>query len=311
MKTINYKSIRLSAIAVATAFAITVPSVGNAGWFNQAKAKVQTVKSNVTSTARNVGQNMSEMEIIQKVQELNLKEQLLETIALMQQMQSDYQYFTGGSGCAADCARFRIELKNVLNEFISLVYDVPVLRADGALISNLERTVNIVDYIPPRALYLMWQSLDGQLEQIRTGVNEIRQQLTLLPPLQGDDNEVNYSADAQGTSSRSTSNNSSNRGDAFCGWVNRDQKAGVELLQARLEMFAWRLKSAADIIPDIEVKGEAGAAAGIFGSAGAGIKPTDQVKMLFQMIAYIPERINWAIKINSLRAKVGCQLAGY
>jgi hypothetical protein len=314
MKALDPTSIRRTTLCVAMAIAVSVPSIATAGLLDKAKNRAQTAKARVSTTVtlvrqerpaanalKNIGQNLPDMEILEKVKELNIKEQLINTIRLMKEMQVDYQYFSGGSDCEAHCAEFREELKGVFADFLSLIDEVPVLSADPTLVDNLERVSNLIDYIPPRALYLMWQVLSGQLEQVRVAATTIRQDLASLPLLE-DDNA--------GTGTSST-------GEAFCGWL--EEKPFVNLVQARLEMFAWRVKTAVDLIPDIEVKGdvgaEAGAAAGVAATVsadtGVSVKPTDQLKILLKAVAFIPERINWAIKINTLRAEVGCKIAGH
>lgn len=136
---------------------------------------------------------------------------------------------------------------------------------------------------------------------------EIRQTLDSLPPLMDPAgfgaNTLHSSADARGTSG-------SNPG-GICGWVNQADKPVLELVQARLEMLGWELEKAEGLIPDVSVKGEAGASAGAAvangtASAGASVKPTDGLKIGLKLLAYVPQRINWAIKINTLRAKVVC-----
>jgi hypothetical protein len=52
-------------------------------------------------------------------------------------------------------------------------------------------------------------------------------------------------------------------------------------------------------------------AATVSADTGVSVKPTDQLKILLKAVAFIPERINWAIKINTLRAEVGCKIAGH
>jgi len=252
---------------------------------------VKTNVSNKTSSIRsNVSQKMADNDIVNMVKQLEVKSQLTNTLDLMKEMQRDYNYFSGGSACGGECSNFRFQLKEALYEYI--------LHADGMLIRNLERAEDIVDYIPPRALYPMWQIMGDRMEALKSKADSIRQDLASLPPL----------LDTNNMSIRINSTNNSGSGyeeGAVCAWL--DDKPFVDLIQARLEQIAWTLNTSADIIPDIKVDGEAGAAAGVFGSAGVGIKPTDQIKILFKVIAAVPQQINWSIKINTLRAATVCK----
>jgi hypothetical protein len=318
MKLPSSSAVNRTIIAAATTLALALPGVGAAGPFGKVRDGVQTVKTRSHIEITNLRQNRPVLNALQEtrdnlpgadliamVQGLHLKEQLRDAVGLLQQMQQDYQFFSGGStGCAAQCASFRADLKDLFGEFLAVVYELPALRAEGGLADNLERLSALVDYVPPRALYLMWQNLAGQIADVRTMLGELRQELASLPPLQP-------VAGADAMSARSVGTGGSGAGS--CDWVlDDDRKPWVDLLQARLEMFAWRLKSAADLIPDVEVKAEGGAEAGAAvanatGAAGVGIKPADSLKLGLKAVAYVPERINWAIKINILRAKAVCR----
>lgn len=215
-------------------------------------------------------------------------------------MQADYQYFSGGQGCGATCAGFRASLKNIFNDFASLVGEVPALSGNAQLVANIQRTSNLIDYMPPRALYLMWQAMSAKIAELETMAYEIRQTLDSLPPL---------TEPAPGVAMDTRSSTGSSNG-GVCAWAEQD-KPVLELIQARLELLGWDLEKIEGMIPDIEVKGEAGASAGAAvangtASAGASVKPTDSLKIALKMLAYVPQRINWTIKMNVLRAKAVC-----
>ncbi|MDH5446447.1 MAG: hypothetical protein OEY52_12910 [Gammaproteobacteria bacterium] len=311
MLQLNQK-IRSTGIGMIAAAMISLPAVSQAGWFDKVKSKTKSVTSRVTQKANNVkqnfGQNLQDNDLIKMVNGLKLKEQLQNTINLMEEMQTEYHYFSGGSGCGGQCANFRVELKGVLNEFLNLVYDIPALSNDRMLIKNLKRSQNLVNHIPPRALYSMWQIIGDQMSELQMTANSIREDLATLPTL---------GSNAQsGISARSVNSSNGEYTDGpFCKWV--DDKPFVDLIQARLEQISWMLKSVADIIPDVEVKAEGGAEAGaavanVTGAAGVGIKPTDiPKKLILKVIAIIPEQINWMIKINTLRAATVCQVVEY
>ena len=318
MKSMNSVSIRRTVIAVATAIAIALPGIGAAGMFDRAKQGIKTVKTRtgivitnvqkrkpLATALQNAKQNLPGSALIEQVRELKLVEQLQDMVALLNQMQADYQYFSGGERCGAECTTFRIELKGVFNEFLALVQEVPVLNTGSGLAEKIQRVSNLVDYIPPRALYLMWQTMADQIPQLRAAAGEIRQALAALPPMQ----------DVAGNTVEAVASGARSAGSAVCAWSDSAvDKPFVELIQARLEMFAWQLKSAEGLIPDIEVKAEAGAEAGaavanVTGAAGMGIKPTDSLKIALKVMALVPERINWSIKINMLRARTVCKVA--
>lgn len=313
MKTITTAQFRHTLISLATAAAIALPGLASAGFGD----RIQKVKTKTGVHITNVRENRPLVkaveqvkapaaDIFQKVQELQVMEQFRDSMELVNQMQADYQYFSGGHGCSATCASFRASLKNIFNDFSSLVADVPALSGNQELVANIQRTSDLIDYIPPRALYLMWQAMSTKVAELEAMAYEIRQTLDSLPPLMDPSgfgpNTRTASAGTRGTSSR---------GDRMCEWVNEADKPVIDLIQARLEMLGWEIEKVEGMIPDVSVKGEAGASAGAAvangtASAGASAKPTDIPKIGLKLIAYVPQRINWAIKLNMLRAKVAC-----
>lgn len=315
MKTNATTQIRRTVISLATAIAIAVPGLAAAGLGD----RIQMVKTNVGVHITNLRENrpLAQMvenaaapaaEIFQKVRDLRVLEQFNEAVDLMNEMQADYQYFSGGQGCSAICASFRASLKNIFNNFASLIGDVPALSGNPQLIANIQRTSNLIDYMPPRALYLMWQAMSAKVGELESMTYEIRQTLDSLPPLM---DPSGFGANTMSTAADSKSTAGTGNGD-MCAWVNRDKKPVLDLIQARLEMLGWELEKVEGMIPDIEVKGEAGASAGAAvangtASAGASLKPTDGLKIGLKLLAYVPQRINWAIKLNTLRAKVICR----
>ena len=319
MKLKTTAQLRRTAICIASAIAIAVPGLSSAGFGDRAKARIQTVRTNTGVVITNVQRSrplankIDELkapatEILETVEELQVLEQLNDTIDLMKQIQVDYRYFSGGQGCAAICADFRSSLKTIFYNFASLITEIPALDNESGLIENIERVSDLIDYMPPRALYLMWQAMSAKLSDLEAMADEIRQTLDSLPPL------MDLSTFGPNTMSTSLdTGNTSDMGEGgFCEWVKDENKPAIELIQARLEMFGWRVEKAEGLIPDVEVKaeggGEAGAAvANVTAAAGVGMKPTDGVKMALKIIAYVPQRLNWAIKLNILRAKVVCR----
>ena len=151
----------------------------------------------------------------------------------------------------------------------------------------------------------MWQALDGRLAEIRTAVDGIRRVLESLPPL----------ADVSDLAVAMTNTADQVADSQICEWVMTDQHF-VNLVQAQLEALAWAISTVAGFIPDIEIKGEAGAEAGTAvanatAAAGAAVKITDPLKIALQVVATIPQTINWTIKLSILQAKVVCDVSGY
>ncbi|MFC1773301.1 hypothetical protein ACFL3A_08115 [Pseudomonadota bacterium] len=318
MNTVNPTPVRHTAICVFTALAISLPGTGSAGLYDKAKARTQAVKakvSNTVSTVRqnqpiasafqNLGQNLPGTELIDQVHELNPMEQFQNTRILLNQMQADYQYFSGGEGCAAECATFRMDLKTILDDFLRLADEVPALNANSRITESIQRTSGLIDYIPPRALYLMWQAIGSRLDDLHSVPDQIRGILAALPPVEDiPDITVGYAniAGEQVAGSR------------MCEWADKEQKPFIELYQAKLEKLAWVLKTVEGFIPDVEAEGEVGVEAGIAvgmvtGSAAVSLKPTDQLKIALKALAVVPESVNWMIKMNTLRAKAVCATA--
>lgn len=309
--------IRRTAVSIATALTLAVPGLASAGLADRAKARVQTVKTNASVYITHVQENRplekakdTAADIFQDVQEMQVVEQFKEGMQLIKHMQADYQHFTGGQGCGATCSDFRTSLRTTFDNFASLAGDVPALSRNTQLIHNLQRTSNLVDHIPSRALYLMWQTMSEKTAEFESMSSEIRQILDTLPPLA---DPISFSPNPahDAAAARSTAG-SSNGG--LCAWVRQENKPNIELLQARLEWMGWVLEKAEGMVPDVETKAESGASAGAAvangtASVGASVKPTDSLKIGLKTLALVPQSINWAIKINMLRAKVACPAA--
>jgi len=301
--------IRCTVLSIATAVIIAAPGLASAG-FAGFTDRIQTIKSRTGVHITNIQQNRPLAKavasaaqpangIFQKVKELQVVEQFNETMELVQQMQADYQYFSGGQGCSATCASFRASLKNIFNDYVALIGEVPVLSGNTQLIANIQRTSNLIDYMPPRALYLMWQAMSAKIMELEGMTQEIRQTLNGLPPL---------TEPAPGMATRGGAG-----AGGVCAWAEQD-KPVLDLIQARLELMGWELEKVEGLIPDIEVKGEAGGEAGVAvanatASAGASVKPTDGLKSALKLMAYVPQRINWSIRMNVLRAKAVCSVS--
>jgi len=325
MKLINTTSIRRSAISIATAIAIAAPGLASAGMLDRAKSGIQTVKTRTGIVITNVQQHRplaNQMdtvkaqadEIFDKVRELKVVEQLKQTMGLVQQMQADYDYFSGGEGCAATCAAFRSSLKNTFDSFALLVSELPALNSESGLVENMQRVSNLIDYLPPRALYLLWQAMSSKMAELETASDDIRQTLAQLPPLQ----PVSGFGAGMGTMSVGStardraSDLVSNVSDSYCSWKGKEEDPWVKMIRARLDLFGWSVEQFEGMIPDVEVKGEGGGTAGIgvanaSANAGVGVKPTDGVKLTLQIIAYIPQRISKSIEMNILQANALCQ----
>lgn len=308
--------IRKTAICAVTTLALALPGLAAAGWGDSLKSRAQTVQSNASplvtnvrdkAPLRNLASNAqgSAAEVFDSIKGMHVLEQLNQTMGMVRQMQAEYEYFTGGEGCAATCAGFRSRLKYTLNDFLSLAMEVPALNSQADLLENLQRMAVLIDHVPPRALYLMWQTMGAKMDDLEAAAAGIRQTLASLPPL----------ADPA-TFGPNVLNNATNGAHAvyngICEWSNQANNPMLDLIQARLEMTGWQLEKSASLIPSLEVKAEGGASAGAAvangtASAGVGIKPTDAIKMVLNLIAAVPQRINWAIKLNTLRAKVICQ----
>lgn len=309
--------IRRTVVSIATALAVAVPGLASAGLADRAKARVQTAKTNTSAFVSKVQENRplekakdAAADIFQDVQDMQVLEQFKESMHLIKHMQAHYQHFSGGQGCGATCSDFRRSLKNTFDNFASLAGDVPALSGNTQLVYNLQRTSNLVDYIPSRALYLMWQTMSAKTAEFESMSGEIRQMLDALPPL-ADPASFSPNPAHDAAAARSTAG-SGNGG--LCAWARQEDKPRIELLQARLEWMGWALEKVEGMIPDVETKAETGASAGAAvangtASVGASVKPTDSLKIGLKTLATVPQSINWAIKINMLRAKVTCPAA--
>jgi hypothetical protein len=337
MKLTITSRIHRSIVCIATAIAVAAPGLARAELGARVKARVEMIKTNGGTLISNVrgnaqdrfedvrerigdehqplldaieGARGSGAEIFEEIKRMRVLEQLRQTAAMIRQMQTDYEHFSGGEGCGGTCAGFRSSLKAIVDSFVALALEVPALSNARGLVENLQRMSRLIDYVPPRALYLMWQTMSGQIAELELIAEEIRHALASLPPLTAP-SSVSASAVGASADSRSTASAGGSGGGGFCDWANQEKKPVIDLVQAHLERLGWGLEKIADLIPDVEVKGEGGASAGAAvangtASAGVGVKPTDAPKTLLKAIALIPQELNWVIKLNILRAKVVC-----
>ena len=305
--------IRKASVITAVVFAIALPGTADAGLWDKAKSRAQRAASNagkvvsvirekkpVANALQNAGHNLPVYRLFELVQQLHLKEQIENTVAYIQQVQADYRSFSGGQfGCEGECKAFRSELKGLFTDFIFTIEDAPVMQKRNGLIDNLERLSNLIDYVPPRALYLMWQTTGDQLDELRDTIETVRRAFIGLPPFMMAPRITAAVADSQA-----------------CAWIKQKDKPVVEWLQVEMEGLAWGLKTIEGFIPDAEVKveggGEAGAAvANVTAAGGVGAKPTDSLKIALNVAATVPEAINMGIKIRIARMKMVCAGADY
>ena len=171
MKTVIHK-IRSTSICLITAIAIAAPGLASAGCWTGAVRhpdRKNPHRHSPSPMCSNIGRwpigrhrQGPGRRNLRPVKQLKVVEQLKQTMGLVQQMQADYEYFSGGEGCAATCAAFRSSLKNTFNSFALLVSELPALSSESGLVENMQRVSNLIDYLPPRALYLLWQAMSAQ-----------------------------------------------------------------------------------------------------------------------------------------------------
>lgn len=313
----NSQSIRRAMICAVIALAVVLPDVATAGVLDKVKNRVTTtvtkagtiisnVRENrpIASAVKRAGENLRNKikdklpdgPIANLVDQFNPLDQVQDVVGLIQHVNGDYVGFAGGwVGCQAECAIFREDLKDMFDAYLGIAERVPALQKRQGLVRNIKRMSGLVDVVPARALYPMWKALDGKIDNVKSSAAKIERLLETLPPL----------ADMQAFAGSAS--------DAVCDWADKDNHPVAEWAQGELEHVAWGFKSAADIIPDLEVKGEVGAEGGIAvanatAATGVGLKPTDYVKMILKTVAAVPEQVSWAIKLNILRAKAFCQV---
>ena len=312
MLKINTKKIRRTTLCVATALAISLPGTAMAGTGNKAKNPkpvvhlgnvVKKAGKKVAKAAKKGPAPLPGEELIEMVQQLNLVGQLQDAIAMMEQMNADYVYFAGGpSGCKGECKAFRQALKDTFDDVLDLIDEVPALSAKPGLFETIARVTDLIDVVPPQALYLLWQALDAQMDDMRMTANNIRDLLDALPPLDPMSSIGAFAGHMVAEAPDSPT----------CAWVKISGNF-LNLVQAELERVAWIFTTAEGYIPDVEAEAEFGfeagaAVANISGAASFSAQPTDAVKIALKVIPTIAETINWEIKLSILRAKVVCQV---
>lgn len=298
------KSSRWTVICVAVAIGVSLPGIATAGDFGKARIKLHNLGAGpgkaVHKTLAKVGTDVPVGELMGAVKELRLMEQFRDTLALIREMEADYQAFSGGGfGCKSECKAFRKDLKDLFDSLLALTAEAPVINGRGNLTANLERLADLIDFVPPRALYLMWQAMGDQAEHLQATLLKIRRALRSLPPVVEISDVATAVADSR-----------------VCGWVD-DERYGpvIEWIQAELEALSWFLKTVEGYIPDITIGGEAGGEAGaavanVTASATTEVKISDPIKIALNVAATVPEAINVGLKVNMARAKMVCAASG-
>lgn len=318
----NLNHLRLTAIVVATAVVISVPSAASAGPFDKLRDRVQTAKRNVVTVITNVAENrpvatalgnatenLRDTEaLLQMVKELKVFEQVQHAFALMRHQMRDYQRFAGGgSGCEGVCRAFRAELGDVFERFRNITDRVPMPGNSSFLADGLDRAMNGLGHVPPRVLYLLWQALDGRLDEFHGHADAINEILDGLPPF-AESRERNQST--YGTRSQSTNNTAT---DASCRlWKHYgEDEPELNLALTQLDTLAWTIGVIKDAIPEVKASAAVGAEGGVgvamgTGAAEAGVKPSDTLKIALGLFKAIPEGIGKAIELRAAHAKVHC-----
>jgi hypothetical protein len=293
--------------------------MSTAGPFDRVSAKVQNAKARTTqvvnrvreerpvaSALQGLGGNVLDLSLIEEIQSFKPAEQFRNVRGLVEEMQQDYSYFSGGQGCGAECANFRYELKSLFNDYLALTGEVPALAGNTRLVDNIQRISDLVDYVPPRALYLLWQAIGSRIDDLGSIPEQIRQIQATLPVMEVVSNSVE------------TVNNVGSRVDdsRLCAWTEQEHKPFIALYQGRLERAAWVIGAVGELIPELEVSGEVGVEGGVAavmvtGSAEFTLKPTDTLKIGLKVMKLVPESVNWSIKMNLLRAEALCATADF
>jgi len=325
MKLIN-TTIRRNSIAFATIVAISLPGLASAGLGDRVKSRIQTVKTSTGTLVTNVQQHRplanavgaakeQVQEIFDNVKEMNIVEQLRDTMGLIRQQQADYQYFSGGSGCQASCASFRQRLKNVIANYSQLVSEVPALSNARGLVDKLERAANLIDYVPARALYPMWQAMSDRLEDIEAASGQIRETLANLPPLRpigfGLRSGIPTRSDMLTSSTMSTRSAGGGQG-SYCDWANQKDQPWYDAVKGSFDSLSWLIDKIVDMIPDPEVKVQGGGTAGAAvvnaeAAAGVSVKPVQAAKFPLKVISLIVGTISKGMDENIRYSKAVCQ----
>jgi len=233
----NYTIVRSTALSIATAIAISIPAMGT-------NSQSQTSRKKHCKATASVRKYQVSSNIASALKGLNLRKELGNGILMSQRPSNDAYY-------GAECLKFKTELKGIISDFMAVICVVPALSTDYMLIDNLETALTLVDYIPARSLFLMWKTLGEQLERIRTAINSFGLDLSVIPPLKDytffNEATYTYEASCTGHSNIDTSNANNLTRPLF-------NKSFVELFQARIEMFAFRLGSFTDLMPDNRVR---------------------------------------------------------
>jgi len=235
----NYTFVRSTALNVATAISISIPVSGSSDHFGQLK----TTRKNPYKATAGKQKIQASINIATIMKSLNLKKEIEKGLPVTQCQSNGAQY-------GVECLNFRTELKGVISDFLAVICIVPALSTDKLLIDNLETALTLVDYIPANSLFLMWKTLGEQLGLIRTAINNFGQELAVIPPLE-DFTFFNESTNTYEVSSTESPDagmrNDKNSSQSLF------NRSFLSLFQARIEMYAFRLNSFANLIPEVSI----------------------------------------------------------
>ncbi|MEJ2392851.1 MAG: hypothetical protein P8019_15810 [Gammaproteobacteria bacterium] len=186
-----YNKFRHAAMGVVLASSVIVAVPAQASWFGHVSSREHKVAHRVAATPGNLEAKVRDMSgklndiyqkfengmpIVQKMQQIHLKEKLMNNIDYLRDTMSDYDDFANGGA-----ENFRGDLESIFDNFSS--FNQAILHKQ-ALSNSLDRVNQLVGKLPVSFLYILHKAIGTQLQNMQTKVvlmNSNAQVLASLP----------------------------------------------------------------------------------------------------------------------------------
>ena len=289
-KIFNTRNARNSAISAIMVLAIALPGTSFAGGYwaensgiTKVRAKVQSVKTKATKKVKQVkGKATDKIEdmveklddiysqieenrpLLNQIKDGPLMNAIGDTLQFLHENSDEFQQFVSQEG-----EYFRDDVKNLLSDFIAISQDFPVARQKGKVVDQMQKTLALIDKLPPVFLYPMYKAIGPKLEEMQHMITSLRSKLAALPelpPLM--DLYIDPMAHAQ----------------AMCDFVT-DKKVAVHVatIQAILKTGVWSVGVVLDNLPkDLTVNAMVVGGGGTTVAAHPARAPFNMIKMILE-----------------------------
>lgn len=285
----TFAPVRKITHAAIIAAALSTPFAAQAGPIDKVKARVEQTHAQVRAIRGRVNAIYGDLQEKREMLGAEGKEQLMEairtTVEYMQHARADYAGFVAPDQCgpASECGAFRERLKSVIQGFIALPEDLPFVETIPAAVNKLAKTAELVNYVPPPALYATEKSIGGPLGNVQNLLDTVHAVAAAMPkvPTIREINDLNVDSARQ-----------------YCNTVLGNPH--IELMHVAFQNLVGTMADIAGLLQDdLDVV-----------AATVGINIKNPPKLVFQLIALVPKQLERNLKLRQAALKSQCAILG-